>query len=96
MNLWAIAEWGGFPSPMGLEFWNKQVLLSKAMTEEDGLLGPDFGVVFSLDNYYRSLALACYADAGLEPPALPPALGRSAIARPRGKADLGMALFPGG
>ena len=71
VNLWAIAEWGGFPSPMGLEFWNKEVLLSKAITEETGLLGPDFGVVFSLDNYYRSLALACYADAGLEPPLFP-------------------------
>jgi hypothetical protein len=71
VNLWAIAEWGGFPSPMGMDFWNKQVSLSRAIAEESGLLGPDFGVVFSLDNYYRSLALACYADAGIEPPLFP-------------------------
>jgi hypothetical protein len=71
INLWAIAEWGGFPSPFGLDFWRKQVLLSQAVARQPGLLGPDCGVVFSLDNYYRSLALACYADAGLKPDLYP-------------------------
>jgi len=71
INLWAIAEWGGYPSPFGLEFWKKQVLLSRAIAQQQGLLGPDCGVVFSLDNYYRSLALACYADAGLRPDLYP-------------------------
>jgi hypothetical protein len=73
INLWAIAEWGGYPSPMGLEFWKKQVLLSKAVAGQTGLLGPDCGVVFSLDNYYRSLALACFADAGIKPELYPSA-----------------------
>ncbi|HZO90677.1 MAG TPA: hypothetical protein VFB38_20280 [Chthonomonadaceae bacterium] len=71
VNLWAVAEWAGFPSPFSLEFWQKQVLLSKAVAEEKDLLGPDCGIVFSLDNYYRSLALACYADAGLKPDLYP-------------------------
>ena len=73
INLWAIAEWGGYPSPMGVEFWKKQVLLSKAIAGQAGVLGPDCGVVFSLDNYYRSLALACFADAGIKPELYPSA-----------------------
>jgi len=71
VNLWAVAEWAGFPSPFSLEFWRQQVVLSKAMASEEGLLGPDCGVAFSLDNYYRSLALACYADAGIAPERYP-------------------------
>jgi hypothetical protein len=73
INLWAIAEWAGFPSPFSLDFWQKQVALSKAIVNEPGLLGPECGVVFSLDNYYRSLALSCYDDAGLQPELYPPA-----------------------
>jgi hypothetical protein len=71
INLWAVAEWAGFPSPFSLEFWQKQALLSKAVAEEKDLLGPDCGIVFSLDSYYRSLTLACYADAGLKPELYP-------------------------
>jgi len=71
INLWAIAEWAGFPSPFSLDFWQKQVALSKAVVDEHGLLGPECGVVFSLDNYYRSLALSCYDDAGLQPELYP-------------------------
>src|SRR5262249_34534281 len=67
VNVWAIAEWAGFRSPFGLEFWQKQVLLAKAVAEEPDLLGPHCGVLFSMDNFYRSLTLACYADAGLKP-----------------------------
>jgi hypothetical protein len=71
LNLWAIAEWAGFPSPFSLDFWQKQVALSKAVAGEPDLLGPACGVVFSLDNYYRSLALSCYDDAGLPPELFP-------------------------
>lgn len=73
VNLWAIAEWAGFPSPFSLDFWQKQVGLSRAVAEEKDFLGADCGVVFSLDNYYRSLTLACYADAGLKPELYPQA-----------------------
>jgi hypothetical protein len=71
INLWAIAEWAGFPAPFSLDFWQKQVALSKAIVNEHALLGPECGVVFSLDNYYRSLALSCYDDAGLQPELYP-------------------------
>jgi hypothetical protein len=71
INLWAIAEWAGFPSPFSLDFWQQQVALSKALMNEPGLLGPECGVVFSLDNYYRSLALSCYDDAGSQPELYP-------------------------
>jgi hypothetical protein len=73
VNLWAVAEWDGFPSPFGLDFWRKQALLSREVAEDPQLLGPDCGVVFSLDSYYRSLTLACYADAGLRPDPYPKA-----------------------
>lgn len=65
INLWAVAEWAGFPSPFTLDFWQKQVTLSKAVAAEPDLLGPDCGVIFSMDNYYRSLTLRCYDNAGL-------------------------------
>jgi hypothetical protein len=71
VNLWAIAEWAGFPSPFSLDFWQKQVALSKAVAAEKDLLGPDCGIIFSMDNYYRSLTLACYADANLKPELYP-------------------------
>ncbi len=71
VNLWAIAEWAGFPSPFSLTFWQQQVNLSRAVAEAPAFLGPDCGIVFSLDNYYRSLTLACYADAGVKPELYP-------------------------
>ena len=71
VNVWAIAEWSGFPSPFSLDFWQKQVLLAKAVAEEKDLLSPECGVLFSMDNYYRSLTLACYADADLKPDPYP-------------------------
>lgn len=73
LNLWGIAEWEGFPSPFSLKFWQQEVKLSRAATAAPGLLGPDRGVAFPLHNYYRSLALACYAGAGLEPEPYPTA-----------------------
>lgn len=71
VNLWAVAEWAGYPSAFSVEFWRKQPELSKAVAEEPGLLGADCGVSFSLDSYYRSLALRCFSDIG-EPPRLYP------------------------
>ena len=96
INLWAIAEWAGFPSPFSLDFWQKQVALSKAIVNEPGLLGPECGVVFSLDNYYRSLALSCYEDAGIQPEPYPLLIGCPSAARPRCPAHAWLALFPRG
>lgn len=71
INLWAVAEWAGFPSPFSVDFWRKQPLLTRQVAEEPGLLGPDCGVSFSLDSYYRSLTLTCFADTGEDPPLYP-------------------------
>ncbi|GDX40895.1 hypothetical protein LBMAG21_11870 [Armatimonadota bacterium] len=71
VNMWAIAEWDGFPSPFSLDFWQKQVRLSTAVAQDKSLLGEDCGVVFSMDNYYRSLTLTCYDDAGVKPELYP-------------------------
>jgi hypothetical protein len=81
VNLWAVAEWAGFPSPFTVEFWQKQVALSKLIAQEDGFLGPECGVVFSMDNYYRSLALRAYADNGIKPELYPTASVISALRR---------------
>jgi hypothetical protein len=73
INLWGIAEWEGFPSPMSLPFWQQEVRLSRAVAAAPAFLGPNCGVAFPLHNYYRSLALACYAEAGLKPEPYPTA-----------------------
>lgn len=71
VNLWAVSEWEGFPSPFNLRFWQQEVKLSRAVAEAPDLLGPSCGVSFPLHNYYRSLALSCYAKAGIEPELYP-------------------------
>lgn len=71
VNLWAIAEWAAFPSPMGLRFWQQEVSLSRTVATAPNFLGPDCGVAFPLHNYYRSLSLACYAQAGIQPDLYP-------------------------
>src|SRR6184192_4644663 len=73
LNLWAIAQWEGFPSPSSLRFWEQEVNLSRAAVAAAGLLGPRRGVSFPLHNYYRSLALSRYSRAGLEPELYPAA-----------------------
>jgi hypothetical protein len=73
INLWAIAEWEGFPSPFSLPFWQQEVKLSRAVAAAPGFLGPDCGVEYPLHNYYRALTLACYTDAGLKPEPYPTA-----------------------
>jgi hypothetical protein len=71
MNLWALPEWEGFPSPFSLHFWQQEVTLSRAIATAPDFLGPDCGVAFTLDNYYRPLALTCYAQAGVLPELYP-------------------------
>ncbi len=71
VNLWAVSEWEGFPSPFSLRFWQQEVKLSRAVAAAPDLLGPSCGVSFPLHNYYRSLALSCYAKAGIEPELYP-------------------------
>src|SRR5207247_9609853 len=73
LNLWAIAQWEGFPSPSSLRFWEQEVKLSRAAVAAPGLLGPKRGVSFPLHNYYRSLALSRYSRAGLKPELYPAA-----------------------
>lgn len=73
INLWAVAEWAGYPSAFSAEFWRKQPQLSRIVAEEPGLLGPGCGVSFSLDSYYRSLALTCLSDLRETPPLYPTA-----------------------
>ena len=73
LNLWAIAEWQGFPSPFTLRFWQQEVSASRAATSSPGLLGPGRGVAFPLHNYYRSLALTLYGNARATPERYPSA-----------------------
>jgi hypothetical protein len=93
VNLWAIAEWAGFPSPFTLEFWQKQVELSKAAVGQSDLLGPDCGVLFSMDNLYRSLTLRCHADAGKRPEPYPQSSDIEALRRRRVKPIYGWPYF---
>ncbi|MCC6731158.1 MAG: hypothetical protein IT208_17670 [Chthonomonadales bacterium] len=93
VNLWAVAEWAGFPSPFGLEFWRKQAALTREVAAEPDLLGPACGVAFSLDGYYRSLTLACYAAAGLSPDRYPTAAAVRDLRRRGVKAVLGWPYF---
>ena len=73
LNLWAIAEWEGFPSPFTLRFWQQEVALARAATSSPDLLGPGSGVAFPLHNYYRSLALTLHARARATPELYPSA-----------------------
>jgi hypothetical protein len=73
LNLWAIAEWQGFPSPFTLRFWQQEVALSRAATSAPDLLGPGRGVAFPLHHYYRPLALALHERARTTPELYPSA-----------------------
>ena len=87
LNLWAIAEWEGFPSPLTPRFWQQEIKLSRAAVTAPGLVGPGCGVAFPLHNYYRSLALTCYSEAGLQPELYPTAQDVEAL-RERGARPL--------
>lgn len=73
VNLWAVAEWEGFPPTRSLRFWQQEVKLSQEAVAAPDLFGPSCGVTFPLHNYYRSLALSCYTAAGVEPELYPTA-----------------------
>ena len=73
VNLWAVAEWEGFPDTLSVRFWQQEIKLSRAVAAAPDLLGPSCGVSFPLHNYYRSLALSCYTAAGVEPELYPTA-----------------------
>ena len=73
VNLWAVAEWEGFPPTRSLSFWQQEVKLSREAVAAPDLFGPGCGVTFPLHNYYRSLALSCYSAAGVKPELYPTA-----------------------
>jgi hypothetical protein len=63
VNTWGIAAWDKFPSPFAVEFWEKEVQLSRDLLGRPDVVGANSGVEFPLHNYYRSLTLKCYVDA---------------------------------
>ena len=73
VNLWAVAEWEGFPPTRSVRFWQQEVKLSREAVAASDLFGPGCGVTFPLHNYYRSLALSCYSAAGVNPELYPTA-----------------------
>ena len=73
VNLWAVAEWEGFPPTSSLRYWQQEVKQSRALVAAPDTLGPSCGVSFPLHNYYRSMALSIYAKAGVEPELYPTA-----------------------
>jgi hypothetical protein len=70
-NTWAIAAWAKWPSPMTVEFWEKETELTAQVVAEPGLIGQQVGIELPLHNYYRPLALRCFADAGKKPQLFP-------------------------
>ena len=73
VNPWAIAAWDHFASPFRVDFWDKETSLTRDLISRPDLLGPQIGIEFPLHDYYRSLALKCYADAGKKPELFPSA-----------------------
>lgn len=73
LNTWAVAAWEQFPSPFENEFWVKESRITREIVAKPDLLGPKMNMVFPLHNYYRSLALRTYVEAGTEPDLFPAA-----------------------
>jgi hypothetical protein len=73
VNPWAIAAWDHFTSPFNIKFWEKETSLTRDLIASRDLLGPQIGIEFPLHNYYRTLALKCFADAGQKPELFPSA-----------------------
>jgi hypothetical protein len=73
VNPWSIAAWDHMPSPFSVAFWEKETVLTRQLMRRSDLFGPGVNIEFPLHNYYRSLALKCYADAGKEPSLCPTA-----------------------
>ncbi len=73
VNLWAVFYWDHFPSPFELPGWERDVEMQREYIAIPDILGPDVNVEFPLHNYYRSLALKLYREAGKEPELVPTA-----------------------
>lgn len=71
-SLWAVAHFDYLQiSPFSVDFWEREVHYSKALLQDADFLDPGDGVEFPMHNFYRSLALKAYHDAGLEPERYP-------------------------
>lgn len=93
VNLWAVAEWEGFPPTRSLRFWQQEVKLSREAVAAPDLFGPSCGATFPLHNYYRSLALSCYSAAGVKPELYPTAQDIQMLRRRGVKRVLGWPYF---
>ncbi len=80
VSLWAVAHFDYLQiSPFQVDFWDREVDYSKSLLQETGFLRPGDGVEFPLHNYYRSLALKAYHDAGRRPERYPTDLETKAL-----------------
>ncbi len=73
INTWGIAAWDRFTSPFDVAFWEKEVLLTRELIGRLDLAACQASLEFPLHNYYRSLALQCYDEAGKQPELFPTA-----------------------
>lgn len=73
INAWAISTWDRNPSPFSVDCWIKETALTNEFMTQPDILGPDVGIEFPMHNYYRSLALTCYEQAGKTPELCPTA-----------------------
>ncbi|MHB1000985.1 MAG: hypothetical protein ACYC27_17215 [Armatimonadota bacterium] len=72
VNVWAVTAWENIANnPFKADFWIKEVEYSKVLMADESFVRPDTGVEFPLHNYYRSLALKAYSDAGKTPEVYP-------------------------
>lgn len=71
VNPWSIASWDHFPSPFELPFWEKETHLSRNLISQPDILETRVGIEFPMHDYYRSLTLKCYAEAGKKPELFP-------------------------
>jgi len=72
VSLWAVAHFDYLQiSPFFADFWEKEVHYSEILLQDDEFLRPGDGIEFPMHNYYRSLALKAYHDAGKQPQRYP-------------------------
>jgi hypothetical protein len=80
VNAWAISYWIGTPtSAAARQLWDEQILGTQAIVDAADLIGSltgangrRVGMAFTLDNYYRPLALTTYAQQPAPPMQLYP------------------------
>lgn len=81
INPWAVTQWDDEGMDVfGAEFWLREVSNNKAIVSADDLIGPDCGIEFCPHNYYRSLTLRIFADAGITPELHPTAADVASLA----------------